>query len=788
MRISFSTFRNVLLSFSLLFLMSNIYAQKDTLKQKLFGHEDLVEIENEANKIVTSVSFLAENYEDQAQEVIVIDGDDIRKFGYTTLVDVLKSIPGFRTSQPGNALEGETFLMRGLYGNDHTKILINGIPVKPEAVRAMPIASQLPIRHAERIEIVMGPSSAAYGTDAMAGVINIVLPEVDRPVFAWADINLMNNRTSEFNLTLGGKIGKGKNILNYQLFASSYKAEDQNIYIPDDSIQVILTDDPEGVHQLDSAQWPFFVSGNSPNLPEIDFLPKESRLVGGNLKYRWFEFSLMNMYRADHSAIGSFPTVNAYHNPNWFIGENINSVTLKYQDEKDKRYTSRVLASGLFYRMLPSSSYYGINHSLSNGQNFMYARSIDLRGEYQGVFKINKQMNLVGGIVGQYSYSHVFTNFLGRPFKYYDPVYSLPNSSLALETASGVSFEVDAISDLDTVTYIPTYEATDVAGFLQYSYMSKSKNFSLVVGTRMVSNDLDELVFTPKLGVMYRPVDRLRLRFFYGSGHRAPRSYHLYSTYTSPANQFNGDDEKLRRQGMNPGLTSEFLHGLEIAIQYKPIGAWTIDANVFAHQLSNRVIRQFQDPPDTLIGPPPPPGSPGSTYGFSFFNGTSAATLISGILNVSYRKQFNTRTALRMDLSYQYAIGEERVVPNDNSPQSDEQEAPYRYMPINTLKFNVVADFFGFTLAINNQVFGNYATDVYRINSTVDYRIESRYFYNMDISLHKTLFRQLGVVAGIGNVFRTVQSGIANANLGNTWHYNPQYGRTYKIGLTFKLN
>ena len=144
-------------------------------------------------------------------------------------MDVLKTIPGFRTSQPGNALEGETFLMRGLLGNDHTKILINGIPIKPEAVKSMPIAAQLPIRHAEYIEIVQGPSSATYGSDAMAGVINIVLPEIDRPVFAWADISGETPATTDINLTLGGKAGKGKNVLNYQIFASNQTTS--NLYI-----------------------------------------------------------------------------------------------------------------------------------------------------------------------------------------------------------------------------------------------------------------------------------------------------------------------------------------------------------------------------------------------------------------------------------------------------------------------------------------------------------------------------------------------------------------------------
>ncbi|NRA12614.1 MAG: hypothetical protein HRT57_11725 [Crocinitomicaceae bacterium] len=102
----------------------------------------------------------------------------------------------------------------------------------------MPIAAQLPIRHAERIEIVLGPSSSTYGTGAMTGVINIVLPEIDRPVFAWADVNLLTPKLTEFNLTLGGKVGKGYNILNYEIFALSQQANDVNLNLHEDSIDV----------------------------------------------------------------------------------------------------------------------------------------------------------------------------------------------------------------------------------------------------------------------------------------------------------------------------------------------------------------------------------------------------------------------------------------------------------------------------------------------------------------------------------------------------------------------
>ena len=78
--------------------------------------------------------------------VWVVTADDILRNGFITLGDVLRSAPGVRVSQPGNALEGETFMLRGLSGNQYVKVLINDVPINPTVAPGMPIGYQLPIR------------------------------------------------------------------------------------------------------------------------------------------------------------------------------------------------------------------------------------------------------------------------------------------------------------------------------------------------------------------------------------------------------------------------------------------------------------------------------------------------------------------------------------------------------------------------------------------------------------------------------------------------------------------
>lgn len=163
-------------------------------------------------------------------QVWIITSQEIVNNGYVTLADALRNVPGIRVSQPGNALEGETFMVRGLVGNRYFKILINDVPVKPAAAVGMPVGAQLPIRQAERIEVMIGPGSAIYGDEALAGVVNIIIKETERPVFTQADLSLGRFGYNSLDLMFGGKMGRDKNIFRFSLYGSSTVRSQEDLF------------------------------------------------------------------------------------------------------------------------------------------------------------------------------------------------------------------------------------------------------------------------------------------------------------------------------------------------------------------------------------------------------------------------------------------------------------------------------------------------------------------------------------------------------------------------------
>ena len=100
----------------------------------------------------------------------VITLEKLQSLAVQNVADVLKFLPNLRIQQD-NVL-GTAMTMQGISG-ENVKILINGIPIIGRQNGNIDL-SQLNINNVERIEIVEGPLSVQYGTNALAGTINII--------------------------------------------------------------------------------------------------------------------------------------------------------------------------------------------------------------------------------------------------------------------------------------------------------------------------------------------------------------------------------------------------------------------------------------------------------------------------------------------------------------------------------------------------------------------------------------------------------------------------------------
>ncbi len=103
--------------------------------------------------------------------VTVVEGDDLRARGVTQVLDALREVPGLIVVQGGSFGAITSVFLRG-GESDHVQVLVDGVKVNQPG-GAYDFAS-LTTENVDRIEVVRGPSSALYGSDAMSGVIQVI--------------------------------------------------------------------------------------------------------------------------------------------------------------------------------------------------------------------------------------------------------------------------------------------------------------------------------------------------------------------------------------------------------------------------------------------------------------------------------------------------------------------------------------------------------------------------------------------------------------------------------------
>lgn len=180
--------------FSLLFLFF-IINQNITFSQNddRLDVEDLQPIESESliNREVSVASKSADNLQDAPGAVTFITATEIEKFGANNLVEVLERVtsiyhaPTYVASHNVISMRGD--MARNHY-NNHILILINGRPTRENLFGGIdyPIFLAMPLSSIEVIEIIRGPGSVLYGTNAYSGVINIITKkaQVDETSFS----------------------------------------------------------------------------------------------------------------------------------------------------------------------------------------------------------------------------------------------------------------------------------------------------------------------------------------------------------------------------------------------------------------------------------------------------------------------------------------------------------------------------------------------------------------------------------------------------------------------------
>jgi len=154
-------------------------------------------------KVITASKF-SERLSDAPGVISVVTQDELFRFGGLTLREVLERVPGlsgtsaYFTDRSIVAVRGDQTKING----GHVLFLINGRPVREvlEGGIVSDLLESFPVNALERIEVIKGPGSVLYGSNAFSGVVNLITKKADTN-----DLVL-----SAFGGEKGGKGGSGQ--------------------------------------------------------------------------------------------------------------------------------------------------------------------------------------------------------------------------------------------------------------------------------------------------------------------------------------------------------------------------------------------------------------------------------------------------------------------------------------------------------------------------------------------------------------------------------------------------
>ncbi len=178
------------------------------------------QVEDDVTEVVVTATRLETPDEKVASSVTVITAQEIEASGVNSVSEILNTVPGLDIFRLGGVGQQSSVLLRGA-DPAHLLVLVDGFAVNdPGSPKGTFNWAHMMVENIERIEVLRGPQSTLYGSDAMAGVINIITKRGEGELNA-----ILELEAGSFETQSGRLIIDGGDRLNYSLALSATESE-----------------------------------------------------------------------------------------------------------------------------------------------------------------------------------------------------------------------------------------------------------------------------------------------------------------------------------------------------------------------------------------------------------------------------------------------------------------------------------------------------------------------------------------------------------------------------------
>ena len=438
--------------------------------------EDLMSIEIDS---VSGVSGFKQKVTEAPASVTIITSEEIQRYGYRTLADILRNVRGFYVSNDRNYsyLGVRGYGLPGDY-NSRITLLVDGHRLNDNIFDAALIGTEFPIDVdlIDRVEVIRGPNSSLYIASAFLGVINIITKRGRDSEKVSVAGSAASYGTYQGRVTYGNQLKSGLELL---LSGSFYDSHGQNqLFFP----------------QFDG---PANNNGIAVNADD-----DESHQLLANLS--WGHFTLHGVYGSRDKGIPTAPFGSVFNVTGTHTIDARAYLDLQYDRQLGSGWS---LTNRLYYDQFNNDGTYIYDYSASGGPSRVMNKNF-AHGKWWGdEVAFSKQVfgrqRLTFGSEFRDNFQQNQGNYDLQPF----------------------------------VQYFSSYRSSSIFSFYAQDEIHLRKNLVLNLGLRYDHYSTFGSTTNPRAALIYSPWEKSTFKLLYGQSFRAPNFFELY--YAAPGNEGN---------------------------------------------------------------------------------------------------------------------------------------------------------------------------------------------------------------------------------------------------------
>ena len=503
---------------------------------------------------VLTISKKSQKISEAAGIIDVYTSKQISNMGFENLYELLGTLPGIEIMETYYGYTDVQF--RGIlqsHYNNKSSLLLNGQPLYDQVVSCYYL-EQIPLSSIERIEVVRGPGGVLYGTNAYAGVINIITKKGE-------DINGSNIalKAGQFN-TKNVNFSMGKKVNDLDIFFAGE-------YNESDGYEKEVEWDEDDINPLNDELF-----GNSSGSRQLGYYPDDPDAYENDytnfftsLRYKDFTINA-NYFYNEKDKFGLIPTLAS-------TGERIlqgYGLNLKYNKSliEDKLDFTSIVWYDQISKKERVNAYFPVLRAPHHPDDQDYSGN-KIGTQLELNYQLSDKVSILGG--GGFETAHA------------DPYYFFYTDSTENPLTDNVITQVE---DKPANAFSKEQNTSDIWIFAQAN-ISLMEKLNLVAGSRFNSNEQAGTAFIPNIGLVYSPLEKLSFKVLYGNGYRNPSIFEKY----------------VRTVGVLAGvedLEPEKINTIDIGIDYS-FSKYSIRINGFFTKTDMEISRRALDSLDLVI-------------------------------------------------------------------------------------------------------------------------------------------------------------------------------------------